>query len=322
MYYLSQGLAKQGKAKLGKVLAVIFAILCIGSSLGGGNMYQSNQAFVQLRGFFPSVADASIIFGMIMAALVAIVIIGGIKSIARITEKIVPMMALLYVTAAIVVLGAHASDLGGAFSSIINGAFAPEAIRGGFIGVLIIGFKRSAFSNEAGIGSASIAHASVKTSEPVTEGIVALLEPFVDTIVICTMTALVIIVTGMHETVYGYEGAHLTSEAFGSVFPWFKVLLLISVLLFAFSTMISWSFYGLKAWSYLFGDNKASANVYKSIFIIFIIIGASTSMDNVINFSDMMLLSMAFPNIVGLYFLSGEVKEDLKNYFKRLKQTS
>ncbi len=319
MYYLKYGLEKQGKSKLGKILALIFAILCIGSSLGGGNMYQSNQAFVQLKGFFPSVADASIIFGIVMAVLVGIVIIGGIKSIAKITEKIVPIMGVLYVTAALVVLGNHFYDLDDAIISIVNGAFSPEAMRGGIIGVLIIGFQRSAFSNEAGIGSASIAHASVKTSEPVTEGIVALLEPFVDTIVICTMTALVIIVTGMHETVYGYEGAHLTSEAFGSVFPSFKVLLLVSVLLFAFSTMISWSFYGLKAWTYLFGDNKITANIYKSIFVIFIVVGASTSMDNVINFSDMMLLSMAFPNIIGLYFLSGEIKVDLFNYFKRIK---
>ena len=319
MYYLKYGLEKQGKSKLGKILALIFAVLCIGSSLGGGNMYQSNQAFVQLKGFFPSVADASIIFGIVMAVLVGIVIIGGIKSIAKITEKIVPIMAVLYVTAALVVLGNHFYDLDDAVMSIFNGAFSPEAMRGGIIGVLIIGFQRSAFSNEAGIGSASIAHASVKTSEPITEGIVALLEPFVDTIVICTMTALVIIVTGMHETVYGYEGAHLTSEAFGSVFPSFKVLLLVSVLLFAFSTMISWSFYGLKAWTYLFGDNKITANIYKSIFVIFIVVGASTSMDNVINFSDMMLLSMAFPNIIGLYFLSGEIKVDLFNYFKRIK---
>ncbi|MDB4835447.1 alanine:cation symporter family protein, partial [Cyclobacteriaceae bacterium] len=192
-------------------------------------------------------------------------------------------------------------------------------IKGGVLGVLIIGFTRSAFSNEAGIGSASIAHASVKTSEPITEGIVALLEPFIDTIVICTMTALVIIVTGMHESPFGYEGAHLTSEAFGSVFPWFKALLLVSVLLFAFSTMISWSFYGLKAWTYLFGDSRVAANIYKLIFVLFIIIGASTSMKYVVSFSDMMLLSMAFPNIIGLYFLSKEVKIDLKDYFARLK---
>jgi len=318
MYYLKTGLAKYGFSNLGKVLAVLFAILCIGGSFGGGNMFQANQAYAQLSGQFPMLSGKGPMFGFILAILVGTVIIGGIKSIAKVTEKIVPLMAVLYVAAASVILIVHFSELGNAFSMIIKGAFAPSAAFGGFIGVIIQGFRRAAFSNEAGVGSASIAHSATKTNEPVSEGIVSLLEPFIDTVVICTMTALVIIVTGM-SGVQGVEGAQLTSQAFESVISWFPYVLVFAIFLFAFSTMISWSYYGLKSWTYLFGSSKKSELVYKLIFLIFIIIGSSVKLGAVLDFSDMMILAMAFPNILGLLILSGEVKLDLKEYLNKIK---
>ena len=268
MYYLKNGLAKYGYGNIGKVLAVLFAILCIGGSFGGGNMFQANQAYAQLSGQFPMLSGNGPMFGFLLAILVGTVIIGGIKSIARVTEKIVPFMAVLYVAAALVILLVNFSEIGNAFAMIFKGAFAPSAAFGGFIGVIIQGFRRAAFSNEAGVGSASIAHSATKTNEPVSEGIVSLLEPFIDTVVICTMTALVIIVTGM-SGVQGVEGAQLTSQAFESVISWFPYVLVIAIFLFAFSTMISWSYYGLKSWTYLFGSSKKSELVYKLIFLIF-----------------------------------------------------
>lgn len=318
MYYLKDGLAKYGFANIGKVLAVIFAILCIGGSFGGGNMFQANQAYAQLSGQFPMLSGNGPMFGFLLAILVGTVIIGGIKSIAKVTEKIVPLMAVLYVAAALVILIVNFSELGNAFAMIIEGAFAPSAAFGGFIGVIIQGFRRAAFSNEAGVGSASIAHSATKTNEPVSEGIVSLLEPFIDTVVICTMTALVIIVTGM-SGVQGVEGAQLTSQAFESVISWFPYVLVIAIFLFAFSTMISWSYYGLKSWTYLFGSSKKSELLYKLIFLLFIVIGSSVKLGAVLDFSDMMILAMAFPNILGLLILSGEVKVDLKEYLNKVK---
>ncbi|MGC6470428.1 MAG: alanine/glycine:cation symporter family protein [Flavobacteriales bacterium] len=318
MYYLKNGLSKYGFTNTGKVLAVLFAILCIGGSFGGGNMFQANQAYAQLSGQFPMLSGNGPMFGFLLAILVGVVIIGGIKSIAKVTEKIVPLMAVLYVTAALVILTVHFNEIGNAFSMIIQGAFAPSAAFGGFIGVIIQGFRRAAFSNEAGVGSASIAHSATKTNEPVSEGLVSLLEPFIDTVVICTMTALVIIVTGM-SGVQGVEGAQLTSQAFESVISWFPYVLVIAIFLFAFSTMISWSYYGLKSWTYLFGSSKRSELLYKLLFLIFIVIGSSVKLGAVLDFSDMMILAMAFPNILGLLILSGEVKVDLKNYFNKIK---
>ena len=318
MYYLKNGLAKYGYGNIGKVLAVLFAILCIGGSFGGGNMFQANQAYAQLSGQFPMLAGNGPMFGFLLAILVGTVIIGGIKSIAKVTEKIVPFMAVLYVAAALVILVVNFSAIGNAFAMIFKGAFAPSAAFGGFIGVIIQGFRRAAFSNEAGVGSASIAHSATKTNEPVSEGIVSLLEPFIDTVVICTMTALVIIVTGM-SGVQDVEGAQLTSQAFESVISWFPYVLVIAIFLFAFSTMISWSYYGLKSWTYLFGSSKKSELVYKLIFLIFIIIGSSVKLGAVLDFSDMMILAMAFPNILGLLILSGEVKIDLKEYLNKVK---
>ena len=319
MYYLRDGLAKYNAGGLGKVLAVLFAILCIGGSFGGGNMFQANQAYEILGAQFPMMADNGPLFGVVLAILVGAVIIGGIKSIANVTDKIVPFMAVLYVGAALVVIFANFGQIGTVFALIFDGAFNSDAALGGVIGVLIQGFRRAAFSNEAGVGSASIAHAAAKTSEPVSEGIVSLLEPLIDTVVICTMTALVIIITGHHVDTGGLGGVQLTSSAFGSVISWFPYLLVVAIFLFAFSTMVSWSYYGLKSWEYLFGKSKLSEYSYKIIFLIFIVIGSSVSLGAVLDFSDMMILAMAFPNILGLLFLSKEVKSDLDSYFERLK---
>ena len=322
MYYLKEGLAKRNFPNLGKFLAILFAILCVGGSIGGGNMFQANQAFAAFKSIFPAMSNFGPIFGLFLALMVGFVIIGGIKSIAKVTEKIVPFMAAIYVGAALIIIGYNISDLGMVFGKIISGAFSPEAGLGGFIGVLIIGFKRAAFSNEAGVGSASIAHSAAKTKEPVSEGMVALLEPFIDTIVICTMTAIVIIITGTYTNDGGLGGSELTSEAFGSVIWWFPYILTIAIFLFAFSTIISWSYYGLKSWTFLFGQNKSTELTYKVLLLFFVVVGSTVNLGSVLDFSDMMILAMAFPNIIGLLFLSSEVKEDLKKYFEKVKNGS
>jgi alanine or glycine:cation symporter, AGCS family len=322
MYYLSIGLAKMKLSKLGKVLAIMFAILCIGGSFGGGNMFQVNQAFAQASNVpgLEWIKEYGFVFGLIMALLVGIVIIGGIKSIAKVTDKIVPFMVGVYVLSALAIIGLNISELGSAFRQIIDGAFNASAINGGIIGVIIVGFKRAAFSNEAGVGSASIAHSAAKTEEPVSEGLVALLEPFIDTVVVCTMTALVLIFTGFASDTQGFEGSQLTSKAFEHALgSWSIYVLAIAAVLFAFSTMISWSYYGLKAWTYVFGNTKKMENAYKIVFLMFVVLGSSVALGSVLDFSDMMILAMAFPNILGLFLLSGEVRADLKDYFQKLK---
>ncbi len=329
MYYLSKGLEKRNLKLFGKILAGIFAFVVIGASFGGGNMFQANQAFSQVSDIIPSLQNSGTLFGIFLAVFVGAVIIGGIRSIARVTEKIVPLMAILYILTAIIIIVMHIDYAGQAFSLIIEGAFSPGALKGGIIGVLITGFQRASFSNEAGVGSAPIAHSAVKTEEPVSEGIVSLLEPFIDTVIICTMTALVIIFSGFHENPGGLSGVEITSAAFETVFPWFKYILAIAILLFAFSTMISWSYYGLKGFNYLFGNifqNKrispklpVSSLIYYIVFLTFIVVGSASSLGAVIDFSDMMILTMAFPNIFGLLIMSSEVKKDLKDYFRRLK---
>jgi len=327
MYYLRDGLKKKGLGGLGMVLSFVFAILVIGGSFGGGNMFQANQAFAQLAYIVPDIAGYGAYFGLILAILVAVVIIGGIKGIAKVTDKIVPFMAFIYVGTALVIVLMNIQHTGDALLLIFNGAFGADAIKGSIIGVLIVGFQRAAFSNEAGVGSAAIAHSAVKTNTPVTEGFVSLLEPFIDTVVICTMTALVLIYTGTYENPLGFEGAQLTSMAFGTVFSWFPYVLVFAIFLFAFSTMISWSYYGLKGFDYLFGDlgQKIFGNrnvvkyTYFILFLIFIIIGSSSNLGSVIAFSDMMILSMAFPNIIGLLILLPEVRADLKAYQKKLR---
>jgi len=322
MYYLTKGLAEKGAnfAKLGKVLAVLFAIFCVGGSFGGGNMFQANQSFSQLvnvtGGEASWLADKGWLYGLIIAALVGMVIIGGIKGIARVTSKIVPFMAVTYVIAGLAIIFMNYSLIPSAFGAIFDGAFTAEGISGGVIGVLFQGFKRAAFSNEAGVGSAAIAHSAVQTNRPVTEGFVALYEPFIDTVVVCTITALVIIITGTWDpSVDPSAGVQLTSTAFETAFSWFPWVLTIAVLLFAFSTMISWSYYGLKAWTFMFGENKVTDATYKLLFLFFVVIGSSMQLGAVIDFSDAMIFAMAFPNLLGCYFLLPVVKKELNEYW-------
>lgn len=318
MNYLRNGLEKQNKKVLGKVLAGVFAVLCVGASFGGGNMFQANQAFEAVSGQVPELVGYGFWFGVVISILVAAVIVGGIKSIAKVTEKVVPFMATIYVAACLAVIFINIENIGPAFTAIFEGAFNPTALKGGIIGVLIVGFQRAAFSNEAGVGSAAIAHSVAKTNNPPSEGFVSLMEPFIDTVVICTLTALVLIFTGKHEVV-GMAGAQLTSDAFGTVISWFPYVLTVAIFLFAFSTMISWSYYGMRAWSYLFGKSKKAEMVYKMFFLVFVVVGASVSLGAVLDFSDMMILAMAFPNIIGLYFMSSEVRTDLNEYWRKLK---
>jgi AGCS family alanine or glycine:cation symporter len=334
MYYLTKGFAERGTPG-GKFLAVMFSIFCILGALGGGNMFQANQAHAQLSnvlGDYPGW-----ITGVIFAGIVFAVIIGGLKSIAQVTEKIVPIMGILYVGTALIILLMNYDKIGWAFGQIFEGAFTGLGVAGGFVGALIQGFKRAAFSNEAGVGSAAIAHSAVRTKEPITEGFVSLLEPLIDTVVICTMTALVIVITGQLvsdpetgnyilneagtaiKTVGDTSGVALTSAAFSSSIGGFKYILAIAVILFAFSTMISWSYYGLKAWTYLFGEGKTKELVFKVIFCIFVVIGAAASLGPVIDFSDAAIFAMAIVNITGLYFLMPIVARELKSYSERLK---
>ncbi|PHR69212.1 MAG: D-alanine glycine permease [Lutibacter sp.] len=327
MYYLTKGLKERGFAKLGKVLAAVFAVFVIGGSFGGGNMFQVNQAFQLVENI--TGGDASFLhgkgwlFGLVMAILVGIVIIGGIKKIAKVTDKIVPFMVVIYVAASLFVIIANYNMIGDAFTQIFNGAFSPEGIAGGFVGVLVQGFRRAAFSNEAGIGSASIAHSAVKTKYPASEGMVALLEPFIDTVVVCTMTALVLVITGnvtaANAGLGQSEAILLTSGAFASVISWFPYVLTVAVVLFAFSTMISWSYYGFQGWAYLFGRSKKMEYAYKLLFCVFVIIGAAASLGSVIDFSDAMIFAMMVPNMIGLVLLAPKVKEELNKYMKAIK---
>jgi AGCS family alanine or glycine:cation symporter len=320
MYYLSDGLSELGMRPLGKVLAVMFCILCIGGSFGGGNAFQVSQSMSQVQTVVPFLADKGWIYGLLMTCVVGVVIIGGIERIATVAEKIVPLMCSVYVLACLYILVLNAGAIPGAFSAIIEGAFNPDAIEGGFIGVLVIGVKRAVFSNEAGVGSAAIAHAAAKVKHPVEEGIVALLEPFIDTVVICTMTALVIVITGAwNDPDAAYvaareagQGGALTSLAMSSVIPWFKYVLSAAVFLFAFSTMISWSYYGERCWAWLFGDK--SSMVYRILFLVFAFLGSIVTAKNVLDFSDLMILGMAFPNILGVLLLSGKVRAMLTEY--------
>lgn len=338
MYYLSKGLKELKMSALGKILAGIFAVLCVGASFGGGNAFQSNQAVAQITSTFN--LDGGFIktlLGLIIAGIVAVVIIGGIKRIAVWTERLVPFMAGLYMLACLIIIGAHFSYIGEAFGLIFSEAFSPTAGLGGFLGVLVTGFRRAAFSNEAGVGSASIAHSAVRTRYPASEGVVSLLEPFIDTVVICTMTALVIIIfnkdsafaygltdaTGnvvLKATGQSVGGVDLTTLAFDAVIPHFSYVLTIAIVLFAFSTMISWSYYGLQAWKYLFGKSKTVDIAYKILFLIFVVIGAAATLDSVIKFSDAMILAMVFPNMIGLILLSPKVKAEMARYVAAVKK--
>lgn len=340
MYYLSKGLKEIGYSKLGIFLGYVFAILCVGASFGGGNAFQSNQAAVQISTLLGLQGGAVGFFiGLCLAALVGVVIIGGIKRIASITEKIVPFMAGIYVFASLVIIFSNFSYIDEALGLILKGAFTPMAGIGGVMGVLIVGFQRAAFSNEAGAGSAAIAHAAVKTRYSASEGVVALLEPFIDTVLICTMTALVIIFFNIDGSnvqsifTYGGDGSNvilnannqsiggvdLTSMAFDSVLPGFSYILTLAIVLFAFSTMISWSYYGLQSWKFLFGKGKTADLIYKILFLLFVIIGSAATLDAVIKFSDAMILALVFPNMIGLLFLFPKVKIALNEYLNAIK---
>lgn len=327
MRYLQVGLAEHGWPKLGRILSVLFCILCIGGAFGAGNMFQVNQSSTQVMNVLVPLTGGEDSFlsgkpwiiGMFYAVFVGLVIIGGIRSITRVTELLVPVMAAIYMTAAMVILGGHLSEIPAAFSAIIAGAFSPEGITGGFIGVLVQGMRRASFSNEAGVGSASIAHAAAKTKEPVAEGLVALLEPFIDTVVICTTTALVIIVTGMHTTNGGVDGIGLTSAAFATVIDWFPYILSVAVVLFAFSTSITWFYYGHRSFLYLVGDKPKADLAFKVIYLGVLIIGSSMTLTAVMDFADAMILAMAFPNMIGLYIMAPKVKRMLDSYITRIK---
>ena len=320
MYYLSAGLADMGQKTLGKILAIAFSIFTLGGAFGGANMFQANQSYGAVSTVLPFLPPW--VYGLILLTLVGLVIVGGIQRIAQVAGTIVPAMCVLYVLCSLFVLLTNVTAIPGAIATILSGAFIPQAVGGGIIGVIVQGLRRSSFSNEAGIGSAAIAHSAAKTDEPVREGIVALLEPFIDTVVVCNMTALVIVITGAYNSPNYAEirdrgaGAELTSAAFGSVMEWFPILLAIAVFLFAFSTMISWSYYGERSWEYLFGEGTII--VYKVLFLVATFIGSVSNPTSVIDFSDAMLLAMAFPNLLGAYFLSGQVLIDLKHYMRRL----
>ena len=335
MYYLSKGLKEKGYTTLGKVVAVIFAVLCIGGSFGGGNAAQSNQAAQEIVSLFGmDGSSGGTIVGLILAFFIGIIIIGGIKRIASVTEKIVPFMALLYILACLYIILSNFSYIDDAFGQIFYQAFKPEAGVGAIMAVIFQGFKRGAFSNEAGAGSASIAHSAVRTKYPASEGLVALLEPFIDTVVICTMTALVIIIFnhGGAQFAYGGDGtgnvivdgetlagAGITAKAFATYIPYSQIFLTIAVSLFAVSTMISWSYYGLQSWMYLFGRSKVADLTYKGLFLIFVVIGAAANMTSVWGFSDAMILGMVFPNMVGLIILMPVVKKELNKYLDAIK---
>lgn len=333
MHYISKGFAERGIPG-GKIMASIFAIFCVLSSFGAGNMFQANQAHAQISNI--TGAYPGWITGVVFAVIIFAVIVGGIKSIAKVSEKVVPFMAILYVAAALIILGTNADKIGWAFTQIFEGAFTEVGLAGGIVGALIQGFKRAAFSNEAGVGTAPIAHSAVKTNEPITEGLVSLLEPFIDTVVICTMTALVIVIsgqllidanTGLYligengsiQTASGASGVALTSVAFAQTASWFPYVLTVAVVSFAFSTMLSWSYYGLKAWTYLFGESKATEISYKILYCCLIVVGAAASLGAIIDFSDAAMFAMAIVNIIGLYFLMPVVKRELNSYMSRLR---
>lgn len=335
MYYLSKGFAELGYAGVGKVFAVFFAIMCVGGSFGGGNAFQANQTTQQLTQLFGLEGGAvKTVIGLILAAIVGVVIIGGIKRIASVTEKLVPVMAIIYIVASLIIIFANFTQLPAAIGLIITTAFTPEAGVGGVMGVIIQGFRRAAFSNEAGAGSAAIAHSAVKTKYPASEGLVSLLEPFIDTVIICTLTALVIVLYNMDGFfAYGGQGGQvmiggtpvsgvdLTSRAYDEILPGFRYVLTVAVILFAVSTMISWSYYGLQAWKYLFGRSTVSDLTFKFLFLAFVVIGSAASLGSVIDFSDAMIFAMVFPNMIGLFFLFPKVREELHRYLAAIKNS-
>ncbi|MGI9525807.1 MAG: alanine/glycine:cation symporter family protein [Weeksellaceae bacterium] len=321
MYYLKKGLADVGKGSLGKFLAIFYSIMIVGGSIGN-NMFQSNQSTQQFTNILNLGGNANLYYGIVTAILVGIVLVGGIKRIGQITEKVVPIMVGIYIFTAMTILVMNYHLIGDAFGQILNGAMNPEGIAGGFFGVLVQGFKRAAFSNEAAVGTSAIAHSAVKTNYPASEGLIALLEPFIDTVVVCTMTALIIIITNSDGGIMTYgmqspDGVLATSKAFASVFPWFPYVLTVAVMLFAFSTVLSWSYYGLQGWVFLFGRSKTVKNIYKILFCVFVVVGSVSTLGSVTDFFDAMIFAMVVPNVIGLFFLFPKVKEELSNYLKK-----
>lgn len=323
MYYLKDAFAHWNIPYLGPIVAVIFAICCIGGSIGGGNMYQANQAYEMMAsvtgGDTGLLAGKGWLFGVVLAVLVAIVIIGGIKSIANVASKLVPMMGILYLTAGLIVIAIHYANIPEAFAIMFQKAWDPSAGFGGFLGVLLVGVQRAAFSNEAGLGSAAIVHANAKTDDAVSQGFVGMLGPFIDTVIICLVTALVIVISGAYKEFDGMAGVELTAAALESGISWFPYVLALTVFLFAYSTMITWSYYGVKAVTFLFGEKDWVEMAYKLFFCLCIIIGASSQLDNIIAFTDAMILSMGIPNIIGLYLLAPLIRKDTKEYIARFK---
>lgn len=321
MYYLRAGLERRGWPKLGRFLGLFYAVSIVIGCLGIGNMFQSNQAYGQLLyvtgGEAGPLAGRGWLVGIVLAVIVGIVIVGGIKSIARVTVKLVPFMIGIYIIGALVVIGMNAQAVPGAIMAIITGAFSPSGVTGGFLGVMIIGFQRAAFSNEAGIGSAAIAHSAVKTSDPLTEGFVSLLEPFIDTVVICTLTGLVLVTAFPTEQLMGggMAGIEMTSAAFANSIPWSPVPLSLAAILFAVSTMLAWAYYGTKGWTYIFGRSRKMTMTFSIIFCVFIALGAAIKLDAILDFADALIFVMAIPNLIGLYIMAPEVKQDLKVYW-------
>ena len=318
MYYLERGLAERRWPKVGKVLGIASAASIAIGCIGIGNMFQSNQAtaiFLNMANMDFLTANAWLV-GVVLAVLVGVVIVGGIKSIANTTSKLVPSMAVLYVVSALIVIGLNADRVPAALLAIWNGAFSPEGVTGGALGVLIHGFRRAVFSNEAGLGSAAIAHSTAQTPKPVSEGFVALLEPFIDTVVICTMTALVIITTVYEPGLVGREvsGIELTTRAFASTISWSPVLIVVAALLFAYSTMIAWAYYGLKAFTYLVGEGRAKDLGFKLFYCLFVVVGSSINLGTLIELSDALIFMVAIPNLLGLYCLAPVVKRELDRY--------
>lgn len=330
MHYLPKGLAERfgaGGAKLGKVLAVLASAMILFFGLFGGNLFQVNQSYAQLtavtggeEGLMGS-SGGALLFGIVIAALVGVVLLGGIKSIASVTSRLVPAMAAIYVTACLVVILVNITAVPAAFGTIVDEAFNPQGVAGGILGALIVGFKRAAFSNEAGLGSAPIAHSAAKTRHPASEGLVALLEPFVDTVIVCTMTALTIVIANpasWDEARNGESigGVTITSDAFATVLPWFPYILTVAVLLFAFSTVLTWGYYGLKAWTYLFGRSRASELIFKVLYTVFAVAGSLLTLQTLIDLADAVLFTLAVINIIGLYLLAPVVKRELSSFLQ------
>ena len=316
-HYLTRGLAERGHPKLGKALAVMFCICCIGGTLGGGNMLQSNQAVAILTHTFTPLAELDWLLSLLLAASVAVILIGGIQRIAEVSSKIVPLMAVIYVSACLAVLWVNAALIPDAIALMLHHAFTPEAAGGGMIGAMAMGFRRAFFSNEAGVGSTPIAHAASKNPEAVREGCVALLEPIIDTVIVCTMTGLVIVTTGVYMDKANGEGVALTSAAFATVIDWFPQVLAVCVFLFAYSTMLTWSYYGERAWHYLFGPKWVK--LYYAIFTMLTFFGGLSDLGMIVDFGDLILLAMAIPNLLGLYLMSGELRREVDSYLARLK---